>query len=194
MTSPITTMVRSVGVELRDGRTLRAPRVIVTTGTFLRSLMHTGEHQQQGGRMGDHDAKGLSAALSRCGLRLLRLKTGTPMRVHAASIDLNHCEEQAGDANPQPFSFLNEKPALGNAIHCLIAYTEPAAHDIIRANLDRAPMYNGQIESIGPRYCPSIEDKVVRFADRERHQLFFGARRHRLPRSLRQRTLHFVTD
>ncbi|MHC5067112.1 MAG: tRNA uridine-5-carboxymethylaminomethyl(34) synthesis enzyme MnmG [Planctomycetota bacterium] len=160
------------GIILRDGRTLQAPRVVLTTGTFLRALMHQGQTQTSGGRMGEHAASGLSATLSRLGLDLVRLKTGTPMRIHADSIDLSHCSEQPGDDIAKAFSFANQAPRWGNRIHCWICFTEPAAHQVIRDNLANAPMYNGQIDSTGPRYCPSIEDKVVRFADKQQHQLF----------------------
>jgi tRNA uridine 5-carboxymethylaminomethyl modification enzyme len=159
------------GITMRDGRSLHTPRVVLTTGTFLQALMHQGDTRTSGGRMGDHAATGISAALTRLGLELIRLKTGTPARVHADSIDFSVCEMQPGDEHPRPFSFSNDS-VTGNQIHCWTCYTEPKAHEVIRANLDRAPMYNGQIDSIGPRYCPSIEDKVVRFAERERHQLF----------------------
>jgi tRNA uridine 5-carboxymethylaminomethyl modification enzyme len=160
------------GVKLRDGRTLKSTKVIVTTGTFLRSLMHMGDSKTAGGRMGDHSAEGISGDLQRLGLTLHRLKTGTPMRVHADSIDFNHCEPQAGDEHPYAFSYLNSAPLRGNRIHCYTARTTPAAHAAIHANLDRAPMYNGQINSEGPKYCPSIEDKVVRFSEKGEHPLF----------------------
>jgi tRNA uridine 5-carboxymethylaminomethyl modification enzyme len=159
------------GLALRDGRELQAPRVVLTTGTFLRGLLHQGEAQTPGGRMGDHAALGLSGSLQELGLKLARLKTGTPMRLHRASIDLGLCEEQPGDPAPQPFAFRNARP-VANRVVCWICHTTPEAHAAITANLHRAPMYNGQIASVGPKYCPSIEDKVVRFADRERHQLF----------------------
>jgi len=159
------------GLALRDGRTLRAPRVVCTTGTFLRGLMHQGETQTGGGRMGDPAAAGLSLSFQAMGLRLLRHKTGTPCRLHADSIRWDLCEEQPGDDPPIPFSFLT--PAITQSqISCWICHTTPAAHDVIRANLHRAPMYNGQISSVGPRYCPSIEDKVVRFSGRDSHHLF----------------------
>jgi tRNA uridine 5-carboxymethylaminomethyl modification enzyme len=159
------------GVALRDGRELLATRVVVTTGTFLRGLMHQGESQSPGGRMGDGASQGLSNSFTRFGLRLIRHKTGTPCRIHADSIDLAHCTVQPGDDPPPLFSFLSTAPIL-RQISCWSARTTSASHDIIRANLHRAPMYNGQIESIGPRYCPSIEDKVMRFADKDQHHLF----------------------
>ena len=167
---------RAVGVRLADGRTLRGAAVVVTTGTFLRGLMHTGEHRTEGGRVGEGASTGLSADLKRLGFELGRLKTGTPPRLRAATIDWKAFEVQPGDATPRPFSFLHEyaqnwTPPL-EQVPCHIGHTTPAAHDLIRHNLHRAPMFSGQIEGVGPRYCPSIEDKIVRFADKERHQIF----------------------
>ncbi|MBA3684495.1 MAG: tRNA uridine-5-carboxymethylaminomethyl(34) synthesis enzyme MnmG [Planctomycetes bacterium] len=169
---------RSVtGVALRDGRILTAPRVVLTTGTFLRGLMHQGETRSGGGRMGDPAAEGLSASLAALGLRLIRHKTGTPCRIHADSIRWDLTVEQPGDDPPRPFSFLSGAvstapwPPAGQ-LSCWTCDTTPEAHAHIRANLHRAPMYNGQIASAGPRYCPSIEDKVVRFAAKDHHHLF----------------------
>lgn len=162
---------RITGVTLRDGRTLHAPRVVVTTGTFLRGLMHQGDSRTGGGRMGDGPSQGLSATFERLGLRLIRHKTGTPCRIHADSVDWSQCEEQPGDTPPPAFSFLTTTLSQPQ-IPCWSTRTTPAAHDLIRGNLDRAPMYNGQIDSIGPRYCPSIEDKVMRFADKTEHHIF----------------------
>jgi len=159
------------GVALADGRELRSQRVVVTTGTFLRALMHQGTAKTPGGRSGEGPAGGLSHSLADLGLRLVRLKTGTPPRLHADSIDFAECEPQPGDDPPRSFSFHGPPPGLPQ-VACWIAHTTAAAHDAIRDNLHLAPMYNGQISSTGPRYCPSIEDKVVRFADRERHHLF----------------------
>jgi tRNA uridine 5-carboxymethylaminomethyl modification enzyme len=159
------------GVTLRDGRSLRAPRVVLTTGTFLQALMHQGESRTPGGRMGDQAAQGLSASLAGLGLRLIRHKTGTPCRLHGDSIRWDLCTEQPGDEPPPAFSFLTEKLTQAQ-ISCWACHTTHAAHELIRANLHRAPMYNGQIASVGPRYCPSIEDKVVRFKDKESHHLF----------------------
>jgi len=159
------------GVALRDGRVLSAPRVVCTTGTFLRGLMHQGETKTAGGRMGDVGAQGLSTSFEALGLRLIRHKTGTPCRIHADSIRWDLCEEQPGDEPAPPFSFLTT--AITQAqISCWTCHTNPQAHAAIRANLHRAPMYNGQIHSVGPRYCPSIEDKVTRFADKDAHHLF----------------------
>lgn len=159
------------GVRLADGRVLRARAVVVTSGTFLAALMHCGEEQTCGGRIGEPAAAGLSASLARLGFRLGRLKTGTPPRLASDSIDYAALEPQAGDDPPVPFSFLTERITQAQ-VPCWITYTNPAVHELIRENLHRAPMYSGQIASRGPRYCPSIEDKVVRFADKTRHQVF----------------------
>ncbi len=163
------------GVVLRDGRDLRTRRVVLTSGTFLRGLLHQGETKTQGGRMGDQAAMGLSDALARLGLRLIRHKTGTPCRLLASSIRWDLCEEQPGDREPRPFSYRTDAAAWRvqlTQLPCWTTRTTPAAHAVIRANLHRAPMYNGQISSVGPRYCPSIEDKVMRFAGRDDHHLF----------------------
>ena len=162
---------RIVGVSVRGGAEYRARAVVVTTGTFLRALMHTGEAQTPGGRAGEGTTTGISGALSKLGIELRRFKTGTPPRLNGRTIDYDRCELQPGDDDPRPFSFLNDTIA-GVQLPCHITYTNEAVHELIRANLHRAPMYSGQIQSSGPRYCPSIEDKVVRFADKDRHQLF----------------------
>ncbi|MCZ6816254.1 MAG: tRNA uridine-5-carboxymethylaminomethyl(34) synthesis enzyme MnmG, partial [Planctomycetota bacterium] len=159
------------GVLLRDGRRIGCRRVILTTGTFLRALMHTGERKTPGGRIGEGSATGLSATLVGLGFELGRLKTGTPPRVARESVDTSVLEEQPGDAEPLPFSFMNDRIAQ-RQICCWITHTNERVHDLIRSNLHRAPMYSGQVVSRGPRYCPSIEDKVVRFADKPRHQIF----------------------
>jgi tRNA uridine 5-carboxymethylaminomethyl modification enzyme len=159
------------GVVLADGRTLEAGAVVLTTGTFLHGLIHIGEEQFPAGRVGDAPSIGLADTLHRLGLTLGRLKTGTPPRLDGRTIDWAALEEQKGDDPPVPFSDLTDKVTVPQ-ISCFITYTTPAAHALIRANLHRAPMYSGQIDSVGPRYCPSIEDKVVRFADKERHQIF----------------------
>ena len=159
------------GVVLTDGTELRARAVIVTTGTFLRALMHSGEQQTVGGRFGEPSAETLSDSLRALGLHLGRLKTGTPPRVDRTTVDYSRLEEAPGDQRPRPFSILTdhlEQPQ----ILCWLTHTGGFAHDLIRANLHRAPMYSGQIQAAGPRYCPSIEDKVVRFAEKERHQVF----------------------
>jgi tRNA uridine 5-carboxymethylaminomethyl modification enzyme len=164
-------------VQLADGTRLECRAVVVTTGTFLRALMHTGERKSEGGRVGEASARGLSGCLERLGLELGRLKTGTPPRLDRKTIDFSKFEEQPGDEDPAPFSFLNEYGSKSftppsNQIHCWITETNSAIHNIIRANLHRAPMYSGQIASTGPRYCPSIEDKVVRFTDKQSHHIF----------------------
>jgi tRNA uridine 5-carboxymethylaminomethyl modification enzyme len=162
---------RVVGVRVRGDALYRAAAVVVTTGTFLQALMHTGEAKTAGGRAGEGTSSGLSEALLRCGFRLDRFKTGTPPRLSARTIDFSATELQPGDDDPQPFSFLTERITQAQ-LPCYITYTNEQVHEVIRANLQRAPMYSGQINSRGPRYCPSIEDKVVRFADKDRHQLF----------------------
>lgn len=162
---------RITGVTLNNGISIAATTVIVTSGTFLAALMHTGEKKTPGGRVGEAAATGLSASLLRLGLELGRLKTGTPPRVRRDSVDISKFGEQPGDENPVPFSFMHDRIDQSQVV-CWIAHTNSRIHDLIRANLSRAPMYSGQIESRGPRYCPSIEDKVVRFADKDRHQIF----------------------
>ena len=159
------------GVRLADGRAFLAPVVVITTGTFLRALMHCGERKTEGGRVGEAAAVGISKTLEALGFKLSRLKTGTPPRVHRDSVDYDRCEPQPGDPVPAPFSFLHDRIEQPQ-IHCWITYTNETVHELIRNNLHRAPMYSGQIQSRGPRYCPSIEDKVVRFADKSRHQIF----------------------
>ncbi len=159
------------GVSVRGGAMYRAPTVIVTTGTFLQALMHTGEAKSEGGRAGEGTSSGISGALTRLGIRLARFKTGTPPRLNGRTIDYDKTEVQPGDDLPQPFSFLTDRIAA-EQLPCHITYTNRAIHDLIRANLHRAPMYSGQISTSGPRYCPSIEDKVVRFAEKDQHQIF----------------------
>ena len=162
---------RVCGVRLDNGALLRAGAVVVTTGTFLRGLIHIGEVRVPAGRVGEAPSTGLAATLERFGFTLGRLKTGTPPRLDGRTIDWASLEMQAGDDPPVPFSALTKRITTPQ-ISCGITFTSPAAHDLIRANLDRAPIYTGQIASSGPRYCPSIEDKVVRFADKTRHQIF----------------------
>ncbi len=162
---------RVAGVVLADGRRIGCAAVVVTAGTFLRGEVHCGERRWAAGRVGDAPSYGLSAALARLGLPLGRLKTGTPARLDGRTIDWAGLEMQWGDDPPVPFSFLNRRITTPQ-VACGITFTTPATHAVIRANLHRAPMYSGQISSVGPRYCPSIEDKVVRFADKERHQIF----------------------
>lgn len=159
------------GVILADGRELRAGSVVLTTGTFLNGLIHMGEQRIPAGRAGEQPALRLSERLYGLGLAMGRLKTGTPARLDGKTIDWSGLRMQPADEEPVPFSFLTERITTPQ-ISCGITSTTPATHEIIRANLERSPMYSGQIESIGPRYCPSIEDKVVRFADRQGHQVF----------------------
>jgi tRNA uridine 5-carboxymethylaminomethyl modification enzyme len=159
------------GVVAADGRMIHARAVVITTGTFLRGLIHMGESKIPAGRVGEPPALGLSDRFMSLGLRLGRLKTGTPARLDGRSIDWASLEMQAGDDDPVPFSFLTER-IPNRQIACGVTATSEATHAIIRANLHRAPMYSGQIEGVGPRYCPSIEDKVVRFASRTAHQIF----------------------
>jgi tRNA uridine 5-carboxymethylaminomethyl modification enzyme len=161
----------AAGATTPDGRRLEARAVVVTTGTFLRGLMHTGEHKTEGGRVGESSAKGLSAALERAGLRLGRFKTGTPPRVHRDTVDYGRCAPQRGDDPPVPFSFRTERLALDQVL-CWLTATNARVHDLIRGNLHRSPMYSGRIQGLGPRYCPSVEDKVVKFADKASHTLF----------------------
>ncbi len=163
--------LRVAGVRVGGDSLYRAPAVILTTGTFLRALMHLGETQTPGGRAGEGTTEGLSQALMRLGLQVRRFKTGTPARLNGRTIDYAQTQEQPGDDDPQPFSFLTDKLQV-QQLPCWITYTNEQVHALIRANLHRAPMYSGQIRSSGPRYCPSIEDKVVRFAEKPQHQLF----------------------
>ncbi|WP_428249179.1 tRNA uridine-5-carboxymethylaminomethyl(34) synthesis enzyme MnmG [Ferrovibrio sp.] len=154
-----------------NGEFIAAPRVILTTGTFLSGLIHIGEEKIPAGRVGEAPSLGLSQTLARLGFPLGRLKTGTPPRLDGRTIDWSGLEMQAADDPPVPFSFLTTKITVPQ-IECGITYTSEAGHELIRANLHRAPMYSGQIEGTGPRYCPSIEDKVVRFHEKQRHQIF----------------------
>ena len=160
------------GVRTRLGMEFNAPAVILTTGTFLHGLLHFGSVMIPGGRTAEPPSEGLSACLSALGHHVGRMKTGTPPRIDARSVDWTQCTPQLGDPEPLSFSFL---PPAGPKLHqrpCHILYTNPECHQVLRDHLDQAPVYNGQIESIGPRYCPSIETKIVNFAERDRHQLF----------------------
>lgn len=159
------------GVKTLDGRRLSCRSVVLTTGTFLRGLIHIGDVKIAAGRMGEKPALGLSGTLERFGFQLGRLKTGTPARLDKRTIDWDSLQEQPGDNPPEPFSYLNDVITTPQ-ISCAITRTTEKTHQIIQDNLSRAPMYSGEIESTGPRYCPSIEDKVVRFADRTSHQIF----------------------
>ena len=159
------------GVILADGRSISSGAVVVTSGTFLRGLLHVGLKSRPGGRVGELPSIGLSSALARCGLPLGRLKTGTPPRVLRDTVDRDRLQLQRGDPEPVPFSFETDRIEQSQ-VDCHITFTGPRTHDLIRANLDSSPLYSGAITAVGPRYCPSIEDKVVRFVDRDRHQLF----------------------
>ena len=175
-TGPLPTVT---GLQLRDGRTVGARAVVITTGTFLNGLIHCGEQQYTAGRSGEPASVLLGESLKKLGLRGTRLKTGTPPRLDGRTIDWTRFEEQPGDSDPTPFSF-RSTPAAGSPtwtpplkqISCHIAYTTPETLALIRDNVHRSPMYTGQIEGIGPRYCPSIEDKIVRFPDKSQHQFF----------------------
>ncbi|MBI3864964.1 MAG: tRNA uridine-5-carboxymethylaminomethyl(34) synthesis enzyme MnmG [Planctomycetia bacterium] len=192
-----------VGIRVRGPAVYRAGAVILTTGTFLQAVMHTGEAQSAGGRAGEGTSGGVSNSLSQLGFELARFKTGTPARLNGRTIDYAALVLQPGDDVPQAFSFLTERIAQPQ-MDCHLTQTNPAVHDLIRANLHRAPMYSGQIQSTGPRYCPSIEDKVVRFEDKSSHQIFLEpeGRNTRevycngistsLPRDVQERMIHGI--
>jgi tRNA uridine 5-carboxymethylaminomethyl modification enzyme len=166
------TQPRSVrGVLLRDGRTLTAAAVVIATGTFLNGLAHVGEMTYACGRSGESPSELLGNYLRSLGLRWMRLKTGTPPRLDGRTIDWSRFERQPGDAEPTPFSFLTERISRPQ-VDCYIAYTTAETHRIIRDNIHRSPLYSGQIRGLGPRYCPSLEDKIVKFPDKDRHQIF----------------------
>jgi tRNA uridine 5-carboxymethylaminomethyl modification enzyme len=162
---------RVSGIRLGDGRELSAAAVVITTGTFLRGLIHLGEKNWPAGRVDEAPAMGLSKSFERAGFTLGRLKTGTPPRLDGTTIDWSAVEMQPGDDPPEPFSVMTDRIATPQ-IQCGITRTNAATHEVIRANVHRSPMYSGQIKSSGPRYCPSIEDKIVRFGDRDGHQIF----------------------
>jgi len=162
---------RVTGVRVVGDAIYRARAVVLCAGTFMRGLLHMGESQFPGGRMGEGTSAGLSLALERLGLRLARFKTGTPPRLNGRTIDYDRTEAQQGDDPPEPFSFLTDHLDC-HQLPCWITYTNEAVHEVIRNNLHRAPMFTGQIRSTGPRYCPSVETKIVRFADKSRHQIF----------------------
>jgi tRNA uridine 5-carboxymethylaminomethyl modification enzyme len=164
---------RVLGIKLRDGRTVGADAVVITTGTFLNGLIHCGEQQYAAGRSGEPAAVLLGESLKALGLRNCRLKTGTPPRLDGRTIDWSRFQEQPGDVDPTPFSFRTRRVAHHDTqVPCYIAFTTEETHRVIRENVHRSPMYSGQIQSIGPRYCPSIEDKIVKFPDKLQHQLF----------------------
>src|SRR5579872_6899283 len=162
---------RVTGVRLANGHALGAGAVVITTGTFLRGLIHLGEKNWPAGRVGEAPAMGLSKSFERAGFTLGRLKTGTPPRLDGTTIDWSAVEMQPGDDPPEPFSVMTDRITTPQ-IQCGITRTTPATHELIRANVHRSPMYSGQIKSTGPRYCPSVEDKIVRFGDRDGHQIF----------------------
>src|SRR5690349_14985810 len=168
---------RLAGVELEDGRRFAAKAVVVATGTFLNGLIHTGRRTYSGGRAGEPAAIELSEALKRLGFPVGRLKTGTPPRLDGRTTDWNAFEPQPGDQIPVPFSFATDS-LHQKQINCYIGYTTPEVHDAIRENIAESPLYSGKIKGVGPRYCPSIEDKVVKFSDKSRHQLFLEPEGH----------------
>ncbi len=190
-------------VRVKGGASYRAKAVVITTGTFLQAIMHTGEAKASGGRAGEGTTTGLSQTLTELCFELRRFKTGTPCRINGRTIDFSVTQEQPGDAEPQPFSFLTDAITQPQMC-CHLTETNERVHDLIRANLHRAPMYSGQIQSTGPRYCPSIEDKVVRFADKTAHHIFLEPEgRHTceyycngistsLPRDVQEELVHLI--
>src|SRR5262245_601110 len=194
---------RVVGIQTRGGTLYRAKAVVLTTGTFLKAIMHMGEAKTKGGRAGDQSAESLSDSLTSCGFQLARFKTGTPCRLNGRTIDFSKLEVQPGDSDPRPFSFSTDA-LTQSQLDCHITYTNEAVHELIRANLQRAPMYSGQINSRGPRYCPSIEDKVVRFESKERHQIYLEPEGYHtreyycngistsLPKDVQEQRLHLI--
>ena len=191
------------GVRVVGSAIYSAPAVVLTTGTFLKAIMHTGKATTEGGRAGEKSAHGISGNLQELGFDLERFKTGTPARINGRTIDFSRCERQPGDENPQPFSYLTDQIRQPQ-MDCHLTSTTPEVHELIRENLHRAPMYTGQIEGTGPRYCPSIEDKVIRFADKDFHQIFLEPEGRNtleyycngistsLPRDVQQRMIHGI--
>jgi tRNA uridine 5-carboxymethylaminomethyl modification enzyme len=164
---------RVTGLAFEDGGTLTCASLVVTTGTFLNGLIHIGDEQVPAGRAGEPPTRELATSLAGCGFEMGRLKTGTPPRLHRRSIDFSKFPAEQGDRDIVPFSFMSTR-AMENRIACHIVYTTPGLHDLVRGAIDRSPLYNGQISGVGPRYCPSLEDKIMRFPDRERHQIYLG--------------------
>jgi len=173
VTGVVTENNKVTGIETQSGQIIKGKTVILTNGTFLNGLIHIGEKNFGGGRSGERSSVGITACLEKLGFESGRLKTGTPPRLDGRTVDLDKLEIQYGDEHPTPFSFLTDRlPSLEEQLTCWIAYTTPEVHEVLRTGFDRSPMFNGRIKSTGPRYCPSIEDKIHRFADRNRHQLF----------------------
>jgi tRNA uridine 5-carboxymethylaminomethyl modification enzyme len=166
-----------VGIDLEDGRRFGGAAIVIATGTFLNGLIHTGRRTYSGGRTGEPAATELAESLKRLGFPIGRLKTGTPPRLDGRTIDWDRFEPQPGDVEPTPFSFATDRIEQ-RQINCYVGYTTSSLHDVIRANLSESPLYSGKIKGIGPRYCPSIEDKVVKFSDKSRHQLFLEPEGH----------------
>ena len=163
---------RVVGVKTRMGVEIECSRVVLTAGTFLEGMMHCGEANAEGGRAGDQAAHGITASLVKLGFESGRMKTGTPVRLDARTINFDALEVQEGDAEPSKFSYDTDTEVVSNQLPCFMVYTSKRVHDILRTGFDRSPLFNGTIHGIGPRYCPSIEDKLRTFADKEQHQLF----------------------
>lgn len=194
---------RAVGVRVESDAIYRARSVVLACGTFMRGLLHFGALQSPGGRMGEPPATRISESLMKLGIRLLRFKTGTPARLNGKTIDYASVEEQPGDENPRPFSFMNDKLDV-EQISCWTTWTNPALHQFLRDNLALAPMFSGQINSTGPRYCPSIETKIDRFSEKERHQLFLEPESRRtnevyinglstsFPREIQDQMIHMI--
>ena len=186
--APDPNSLRVTGIRAGSGLEYTADVVVLTTGTFLRGLIHQGNKQSRGGRAGEVAAMSLSGSLEALGFELRRLKTGTPPRLNGRTLNFKGLEEQWGDDPPTPFSFRTTKIERPK-VCCYITHTTARTHELIRANLHRAPLYTGQIKSTGPRYCPSVEDKIVKFADKESHQIFSRTRGRRHRRILCQRPL-----
>ena len=161
-----------IGIVTHLGGEYKVKTVIIATGTYLKGLIHVGDVSYESGPDSTLPARGLSDSLKKLGIEIRRFKTGTPSRVHRRSIDFDKLEIQHGDSDIQPFSFETSREGLENVVPCYVAYTNVETHRVIHENIHRSPMYSGRIEGIGPRYCPSIEDKIVRFSERPRHQLF----------------------
>src|SRR5699024_553891 len=163
---------RIIGIRTSTGIEIKGKTVILTNGTFLNGLIHIGEHSYGGGRSGERASTGLTADLEKLGFESGRMKTGTPPRVDGRSLDFSKMEIQPGDEEAGRFSYMDSAPALKKQRPCYITFTSPEVHDMLRKGFDRSPMFNGRILSTGPRYCPSIEDKIDRFASKDRHQIF----------------------